>query len=987
MDRLIPAEEAYLREDWKIIVEIARNRPGTQVSKCIFTYDEQQDLPSLVVLLEEISKNSDYSTDLRISLEYLLHELSRHCWGSQHVSRRSALVAAGSAIQYCGKIYGDRVEYVYQVVGHQIESLRSSESQKDTPSGSNGPESNSTKPEEPRKRRTKKLTKKEVDPYLLTVEPRKFKMMSDDKRFNLTGFVKCTRNRTIEYLYQDHTPPNLWKHAPVVDPHNPYDQDEKKQYKMFTYHVEHRYNTLLPDIPFERLNLIKEYVHTNQVNTAEILNEHMTTKDYLDEYIALENQMLASRYGATVRTRRRMTEPAKRMMEDTSESELTKKLRLEEDLLMDTDEAAPPETMEVDQSLRTGDGLQNQISLDSGLGESINTSQDNTINTTLDMSQVENSTLSVSQVENSAFSESHAQDSSLSVSQVENPPLSSTLAINESSVLDSTRLPPAKDDSLEELLHIDSGIGMEEVSDIHTHADLEDQRQASPLMQLDIHSEKPESKTAEVIEMDADIVMNVPREVCFPILLNFMGLPQKNLRRKCIFKLPTEFDLFKESRLPSRREGQPKTQTSVRATVLRVEKESPKTTEKEPGSPVSLEFDEDYNFLGFRQRRPTFDSGFDFEEMRTRSGCVSTIGEVKVEVEDVTESKENKTINETAAEALKEAIDPSMESGLGDSIMSKLNETSKLEDSEKSKTESGLDASTDLAMKSGLISDKLDVTTEPKTVGIDVLETTQLDQSAFEISMLLEKSTINDEAEAKDVPADIPAPDDGIQDGAAEDCYESVRCDSPLEIDHCDNTDSSTMVRDWHRRLAPALEAAHERQNFNIKDLGTEILDVCQEGDGTATLAEVMADKDPTVMCRYMLASLVLTNHGNVSLNFGNRDKSKPIDMSQFHMQLKSTKRMEIHPEDDVGNINATKSKPAAKTSETNSSDDNMKARTSKPALIKNKRKSTEMDSPEVYAKTVRLIQPIPKMRQTPSDGDSGISSMGTSLASTTRPN
>jgi len=45
-------------------------------------------------------------------------------------------VAAGSALQYCGKIYGDRVEYLCQVVEHQIEALLTSELQKETPSGS-----------------------------------------------------------------------------------------------------------------------------------------------------------------------------------------------------------------------------------------------------------------------------------------------------------------------------------------------------------------------------------------------------------------------------------------------------------------------------------------------------------------------------------------------------------------------------------------------------------------------------------------------------------------------------------------------------------------------------------------------------------------------------------------------------------------------------------------------------------------------------------
>lgn len=65
-----------------------------------------------------------------------IEELLRHCSGRNDVSRRSAIVAAGSALQYCGKIYGDRVEYLCQVVEHQIEALLTSELQKETPSGS-----------------------------------------------------------------------------------------------------------------------------------------------------------------------------------------------------------------------------------------------------------------------------------------------------------------------------------------------------------------------------------------------------------------------------------------------------------------------------------------------------------------------------------------------------------------------------------------------------------------------------------------------------------------------------------------------------------------------------------------------------------------------------------------------------------------------------------------------------------------------------------
>ncbi|XP_017057526.1 uncharacterized protein LOC108098862 isoform X2 [Drosophila ficusphila] len=978
MDRGSPQEAASFVESRREILEIARNRPGTQVAKCILAYDEQQDLPSLIILLEELSKNTDYSTDLRISLGYYIEELLRHCLGSRNVSRRSAIVAAGSALQYCGKVYGDRVEYMYQVVEHQIEALLTSEAQKETPGETTGPEDNAPKPEEPRKRRAKKLTKNEVDPYLLTVEPRKFKTMSDEKRFNLTGFVKCTRNRTIEYLYQDHTPPNLWRHAPIVDPHNPYDHDEKKQYKMFTYHVEHRYNTLLPDIPFERLNLIKEYVHTNQVNTAEILNEHMTTKDYLNEYIELENQMLAARYGATVRTRRRIDQTVKRSLEGSAETELSKRFRLDDVQTMETDESAALEAMDVDlstiegnsQSLAT-DALQNQISVDSGLGDSMNSTQeDRSINTTMDNSQVEESTIGVSQEADSALGESQVQDlsqveNSLSVSQVENPPLSSTLAVNESSILDSTRLdlPPAKDDSLEELFQIDYGIGMDDISDSHLQTDQEDQRRISRISESINLPSAEAAGGGQIVELDAEVAVDVPREVCYPIALNILGLPQKSLRRKCIFKLTSDFDLFKQMRAPSRPKTEPKPSAIPRSINLRVGRDSPQTMEEEiPGSPLSLEFDMDFNFLGFRQRRPTLDSGFDFDDMRAESRAVSTIGEVKVEVEDPNEI--SKAPNETA---------PRTESGLGDpkepEVIRTADPTSaQLEVIENSVAELEI---TVAAVDSGLgatISSELDAS--------------QLDNE-LEITSSLDKASIVEKTPALDLPEEVER---------AEDFDDSMRCDSPMEPENSEGPDSSSLIRDWHRRLAPALEAAHERQNFNIKDLGTEIIDVCKAGDGKATLADVMADKDPSIMCRYMLASLVLTNHGNVTLDFGNRDKSKPIEMSQFCMQLKSTKRIEIHPEDDVGNMSASTSKSSTKNVErknTHTHNDVGKptAAKSKPAPVKTKRKSTETASPEVFAKTVRLIQPIPKAWQTPSDDDSGISSMGSSLASTPRLN
>lgn len=58
-----------------------------------------------------------------------MDEFLRQVSGSS-VPRRSVIAAAGSVLQYCSKVYGDRVEFMYQVVEHQIEALLKADPQK-----------------------------------------------------------------------------------------------------------------------------------------------------------------------------------------------------------------------------------------------------------------------------------------------------------------------------------------------------------------------------------------------------------------------------------------------------------------------------------------------------------------------------------------------------------------------------------------------------------------------------------------------------------------------------------------------------------------------------------------------------------------------------------------------------------------------------------------------------------------------------------------
>lgn len=249
--------------------------------------------------------------------------------------------------------------------------------------------------------------------------------MTDEKRFSRVGFeTNKNRNRTIEHLYQDHTPAKLWEHEPIVDPDNPYEQDDKKNYKLFTYHPEPRYNTLLPDIPFERLSLIKEYVNSNQVDVSETLNENMTNREYLKEYIALENQMLASRYGEKTGQKRVMdNEDAVQPKRMHVDEELTAE-NLQKRLLEDTEE--PPNKR------RHTDGDEEHDQMDNSNNNNNNPEAAN-VATLLTQTSVD----SVLSDPLKALALAETSEAVLDDSQMDDPVFSSTLANNESSRLDS----------------------------------------------------------------------------------------------------------------------------------------------------------------------------------------------------------------------------------------------------------------------------------------------------------------------------------------------------------------------------------------------------------------------------------------------------------------------------------------------------------------------------------------------------------------------
>lgn len=115
----------------------------------------------------------------------------------------------------------------------------------------------------------------------------------------------------------------------------------------------------------------------------------------------------------------------------------------------------------------------------------------------------------------------------------------------------------------------------------------------------------------------------------------------------------------------------------------------------------------------------------------------------------------------------------------------------------------------------------------------------------------------------------------------------------------------------WHAYLKPILKASHARANFDIHELGTEILESFpgnpKEVNTTVTFADVVAGKDQPDICRYFLSTLLLANTENVRLSVVKRSENQVTEYKDMHLAFLSSERhyQEINEMyDDAGVIN-----------------------------------------------------------------------------------
>ena len=235
-------------------------------------------------------------------------------------------------------------------------------------------------PEKP-KRGRKRALEVPSDPYEIELVPKKFKKLTEEKRF--TAPKQTTKPKLLQrnIEVEQHIHPAGWLHAAIYDFDNEEDVDTKRNYKLFTYHVEHRYNTLVPDINFRLHFKVKDYMdEQEEMDDEETCNAEdrswpPLSEAYVQKYLRLENYVLQE--GAKT-NKRKYVDP-----EELTSQESNKEARLSDNTTDALDNTVKQlSTSNINDSLSGNNN-------DTGLGQSLL----NDSNKTLEASHMESSQL------------------------------------------------------------------------------------------------------------------------------------------------------------------------------------------------------------------------------------------------------------------------------------------------------------------------------------------------------------------------------------------------------------------------------------------------------------------------------------------------------------------------------------------------------------------------------------------------------------------
>uniref|UniRef100_A0A1A9WGY1 Condensin-2 complex subunit H2 C-terminal domain-containing protein n=1 Tax=Glossina brevipalpis TaxID=37001 RepID=A0A1A9WGY1_9MUSC len=929
-----------MADEFTEILRAADKHPNSRISKLIRTIQEEPCQKNIVLLLVDLAEHTEYSIDFGISLKYYIN-----LFEEMGLNHDMILNEAGLLLIHSSKIYSKRVEHVFALVERQILSLskadkemeKKKKQEEEKENSSNRGEINELDSGLERKRRGRKRALDDnPDPYEIRLIPKKIRKLNADKRFNLlqisaTSKVSPISRSRLENDQDLH--PACWLYGTIYDLENEEEFDSKRNYKLFTYHVEHRYNTLVPDINFRLHFKVKDFIEAEEDERLEMGNEDgrdwpPLSRAYVQKYIDLENRILdrekpvqtsqtstnfdvikqdkesAITTAATDNTitfgqiSRVSTNENSIIKTNESESHDPSSLANDSDInktsqisetLNDSCEYSATENGMLTQNSTLNDTSKNVLESTmekSSLQETVDKPNESTLismssDTNLNDTSIVGGNQSQSQLSETSNREDGPQNNSI----VDDSEVSKKVEGQEQ---DKNAFSPDEQNVPENaagnqnLENDDCKINLSEIRIHLPHHDDEgvyfsdldenEQRMLSPkVIANDIFPLIPNKENITiVIDDEIRFLLNLGDDQSeaphLPITVkptepqlhfNIFKIPEKYFRKKVLFKLGTDMDLFMKTRLLIKARGSherirskfPLNNTGLSG-ICTTRMDSPALSD-------FLGFSDDEDFLGFddnenevdQERRLTPDSGVDIAAANVNNKKSQNGNECKDN--ETTQCKDHENFSRNRLEIMENVTTTGAES---------LNGT--------------LGANIEEQMKAIESQTTVDATNLGNSEQID--DNTQL-----------MNATLSDQEDFIDI--EVPS--------------------------------GKTKIQQWHDNLRPILAKSRDRHHFDVFQLGTEIIETIQsrEADETfedaessyrsssslksATFMDIMREKDKSYVSRYFLSTLLLVNQNNIELSLKNKSSEKPTHWNDLYMKLKSTKRYTVAMEDNIGMI------------------------------------------------------------------------------------
>ncbi|KAL9888429.1 chromosome associated protein H2 isoform 1-T1 [Glossina fuscipes fuscipes] len=971
------------------ILRAADKHPNSRVSKLIRTVQEEPCQKNIVLLLVDLAEHAEYSIDFAISLKYYLN-----LFEEMGLNHDMILNEAGLLLIHSSKIYAKRVDHVFALVERQILSLSKADQemekkkkrQEEEESPSNETSNEKDTGLERKRGGRKRALDDNLDPYEIELIPKKIRILNADKRFNLsqknvstttTTLTKVNKTSHSRLENDQYLHPACWLYGTIYDLENEEEFDSKRNYKLFTYHIEHRYNTLVPDINFRLHFKVKDFLEAEADQRVELGNEEgriwpPLSQAYVQQYIDLENHILnkekpvqTSQSSTNFEVRNRDKESAIITSETllTADADATAEASASSDAnsLINVNESENlglssiensgnnnntsqiSETLNEFCELSTTENATPNDTQNSSLNKTLNNTLESTIDNgnlqetehTLNESSnlMENESqnqLTESQNEtgpqdnNTATEESQSQSHSVEASDVEKnqtangPEDNSIVASSDASKSVELEMQDKKLMESQPMENDDCKINLNEIRIHLPHHDDEgvyfsdldenEQRMLSPkVIATDILPLIPNKENITIV-IDAEIrsLLNLGDDhdqsegaIHLPITVkpnepelhfNIFQIPEKYFKKKVLFKLGTEMDLYMKARLLKRARG---VQETCNLRLYRQLKLFPlNNTDISDIYLTPMQSPAQSDFLGFTDNE-------DFCRMSVQSPALSDFLGF-TDKEDETNQERRLTLDS------------------GVDVVTAGNGNQKKTQNNGECEDNGNKVSGDKENPADLNASEIVqnlTTTDNENSERTLIAENESQEENLQSQMTLNATHLrNTELENSDYVADnteltnmLPNDDD----------FRDIEIQS-----------NKTKIQQWHDNLRPILAKSRDRHHFDVFQLGTEIIETIQSHSHSrrdenetlencdsnyrsssctsTTFMDIMREKDKSYVSRYFLSTLLLVNQNNIELSLKQKSSEKPTDWNDLHMKLKSTKRYTVAIEDNIGLITTT---------------------------------------------------------------------------------